>query len=115
MAYEMQKTPIKLATENLLILGQAVRSNRRGSGAERFNGVKHKKIWIYGLFCLVAGISTVTITASASQLYRFETALSLTPYRFFTGFLVMWMAAGFCMLEAGLVRSKIRQCSALKT
>ena len=22
------------------------------------------------------------------------------------GFLVMWMAAGFCMLEAGLVRSK---------
>lgn len=29
------------------------------------------------------------------------------------GFLVMWMAAGFCMLEAGLVRSKntVMQCS----
>jgi len=28
------------------------------------------------------------------------------------GFLVMWMAAGFAMLEAGLVRSKKCRCSA---
>ena len=73
-----------------------------------------KKIWIYGLFCLVAGISTVTITASASAAVSAETAFIFNTLSFLIhGFLVMWMAAGFCMLEAGLVRSKntTMQCS----
>jgi Amt family ammonium transporter len=36
-----------------------------------------------------------------------ETGFILTSFMFLvTGFLVMWMAAGFAMLEAGLVRSK---------
>ncbi len=36
-----------------------------------------------------------------------ETGFILTTFMFLvTGFLVMWMAAGFAMLEAGLVRSK---------
>lgn len=39
--------------------------------------------------------------ASASSQYVFNTLLFLVG-----GFLVMWMAAGFAMLEAGLVRSK---------
>ena len=66
-----------------------------------------KKIWIYGLFCLVAGISTVTVTASASAAVSAETAFIFNTLSFLIhGFLVMWMAAGFCMLEAGLVRSK---------
>ena len=73
-----------------------------------------KKIWIYGLFCLVAGISTVTVTASASAAVSAETAFIFNTLSFLIhGFLVMWMAAGFCMLEAGLVRSKntAMQCS----
>ena len=38
---------------------------------------------------------------SADVVYIFNTLLFLIG-----GFLVMWMAAGFAMLEAGLVRSK---------
>ncbi|MED5473757.1 MAG: ammonium transporter, partial [Pseudomonadota bacterium] len=73
-----------------------------------------KKIMIYGLFCLVAGISTVTVTATASAAVTAETAFIFNTLSFLVhGFLVMWMAAGFCMLEAGLVRSKntAMQCS----
>ena len=73
-----------------------------------------KKILIYGLFCLVAGISTVTVTATASAAVTAETAFIFNTLSFLVhGFLVMWMAAGFCMLEAGLVRSKntAMQCS----
>ena len=66
-----------------------------------------KKILIYGLFCLVAGISTVAVTATASAAVTAETAFIFNTLSFLVhGFLVMWMAAGFCMLEAGLVRSK---------
>ncbi len=36
-----------------------------------------------------------------------ETGFILNTFMFLvTGFLVMWMAAGFAMLEAGMVRSK---------
>ncbi len=46
--------------------------------------------------------TAATITeASMSSQYVFNTLLFLI-----SGFLVMWMAAGFAMLEAGLVRSK---------
>jgi Amt family ammonium transporter len=66
-----------------------------------------KKILVYILFCLTAGVSTVAISASASADVSAETAFIFNTLSFLMhGFLVMWMAAGFCMLEAGLVRSK---------
>ena len=44
-----------------------------------------------------------------------ETGFILTSFMFLvTGFLVMWMAAGFAMLEAGLVRSKNAAMQCLK-
>ena len=73
-----------------------------------------KKIWFYTIFCLTAGVSTVAISASASAEVSAETAFIFNTLSFLMhGFLVMWMAAGFCMLEAGLVRSKntTMQCS----
>jgi len=66
------------------------------------------------LWCLAAGTATFAlastamaqdaVTATAAQKeyqYVFNTLLFLVG-----GFLVMWMAAGFAMLEAGMVRSK---------
>ncbi len=56
----------------------------------------------------VAGASAVLPTLAAAQ----DAAPDIQPYIFTTllflvgGFLVFWMAAGFAMLEAGLVRSK---------
>ena len=73
-----------------------------------------KKIWLYTIFCLTAGVSTVAISAAASAEVSAETAFIFNTLSFLIhGFLVMWMAAGFCMLEAGLVRSKntTMQCS----
>ena len=73
-----------------------------------------KKIWLYTIFCLTASVSTVAISASASAEVSAETAFIFNTLSFLMhGFLVMWMAAGFCMLEAGLVRSKntTMQCS----
>ena len=48
-----------------------------------------------------ATTAAASTEASASSQYVFNTLLFLMG-----GFLVMWMAAGFAMLEAGLVRSK---------
>lgn len=45
--------------------------------------------------------SPATAAVSSESQYIFNTLLFLMG-----GFLVMWMAAGFCMLEAGLVRTK---------
>ncbi len=45
--------------------------------------------------------SAVSTALSADSVYIFNTLLFLMM-----GFLVMWMAAGFAMLEAGMVRSK---------
>ena len=51
---------------------------------------------------LVMTLSVPAVAAVGPQnAYIFNTLLFLIG-----GFLVMWMAAGFCMLEAGLVRSK---------
>ncbi|WP_020399029.1 ammonium transporter [Kordiimonas gwangyangensis] len=59
-----------------------------------------KKLILAGL-----GATMLTVPASAEvsseSVYIFNTLLFLIG-----GFLVMWMAAGFAMLEAGLVRSK---------
>jgi len=73
-----------------------------------------KKLWIYALFCLTVGLSTISISGAASAAVSPETAYIFNTLSFLMhGFLVMWMAAGFCMLEAGLVRSKntTMQCS----
>ena len=65
-----------------------------------------KKIIAYflggaALFFSFAGIGYAETTVSAEVQYIFNTLLFLM-----SGFLVMWMAAGFAMLEAGLVRAK---------
>lgn len=54
-----------------------------------------------GLAASPALAQDVTPAAAADTAYIFNTLLFLIG-----GFLVMWMAAGFAMLEAGLVRSK---------
>ena len=72
------------------------------------------KIWIFALFCITLGLSTVSISDAVSAAVSAETVFILNTVSFLMhGFLVMWMAAGFCMLEAGLVRSKntTMQCS----
>jgi ammonium transporter, Amt family len=73
-----------------------------------------KKLWIYVVFCMTLGLSTVAISGAAAAAVSNETAFIFNTLSFLMhGFLVMWMAAGFCMLEAGLVRSKntTMQCS----
>ena len=52
----------------VLDLGQAVRIEQASPVLKHYKWSKimKKKILIYGLFCLVGGISTVTVTATAS-------------------------------------------------
>jgi len=63
------------------------------------------KSTIQKLIIAAMGVGLISIPASAApsadSSYIFNTLLFLIG-----GFLVMWMAAGFAMLEAGLVRSK---------
>jgi Amt family ammonium transporter len=63
------------------------------------------KIAIPGL--IVALAASPALAQEAVPGVTPETGFILTTFMFLvTGFLVMWMAAGFAMLEAGLVRSK---------
>ncbi|NVJ99070.1 MAG: ammonium transporter [Alphaproteobacteria bacterium] len=56
---------------------------------------------------LLAGLGAGLLSAPALAEVSAETAYILNSLLFLIGgFLVMWMAAGFAMLEAGLVRSK---------
>ncbi|WP_417448889.1 ammonium transporter [Kordiimonas sp.] len=56
---------------------------------------------------LLAGAGAMLLTVPASAAVSGETAYIFNSLLFLIGgFLVMWMAAGFAMLEAGLVRSK---------
>ena len=57
----------------------------------------------------VAVASPAAAQVSEETTYVFNTLLFLIA-----GFLVMWMAAGFCMLESGLVRSKNVTMQSLK-
>lgn len=63
------------------------------------------KLIIQKLILAAMGVGLVSVPASAAPTadssYIFNTLLFLIG-----GFLVMWMAAGFAMLEAGLVRTK---------
>lgn len=66
-----------------------------------------RKFFGFSVLTVVTAWVTITLTQSASAAVNPETAFILNTLSFLMhGFLVMWMAAGFCMLEVGLVRSK---------
>lgn len=57
--------------------------------------------------CFFGATAALFLTSPAYAAVEAETAYVLNTFLFLIGgFLVMWMAAGFAMLEAGLVRSK---------
>ena len=59
------------------------------------------------LLFITAFLGTVFFSFMAKADVSEETAYILNSLLFLMcGFLVMWMAAGFCMLESGLVTSK---------
>jgi Amt family ammonium transporter len=63
----------------------------------------------------LASALTVGLVAPAHAEVSGETAFIFNSLSFLLhGFLVMWMAAGFCMLEAGLVRTKNTSMQLLK-
>ena len=69
---------------------------------------KYRKYWGIAAFI---GASAVAVPAIAEDASVGDTVIQLaysvdTFYFLMSGALVMWMAAGFSMLEAGLVRSK---------
>jgi Amt family ammonium transporter len=71
----------------------------------------YQKITLAGVLGLsaMAGADVALAQDAAPAVYIFNTLLFLIG-----GFLVMWMAAGFAMLEAGLVRSKNVSMQSLK-
>ncbi len=59
------------------------------------------------LLLLAAGASLAGFSSPASAAVSAETSFVFNTFSFLVhGFLVLWMAAGFAMLEAGLVRTK---------
>ena len=55
----------------------------------------------------LAGAALLLATTPARAEVSAETAFVFNTFAFLvSGFLVMWMAAGFAMLESGLVRTK---------
>ena len=59
------------------------------------------------LFFLITIIGFTILASSAKAGVDAEVAYILNTFSFLVcGFLVMWMAAGFCMLESGLVTTK---------
>lgn len=70
--------------------------------------MKYRKYWGVAAFL---GASAIAVPALAEEASVGDTVIQLaysldTFYFLMSGALVMWMAAGFSMLEAGLVRSK---------
>ena len=70
--------------------------------------MKYRKYWGIAAFL---GASAIAVPALAEEAAIGDTVIQLaysldTFYFLMSGALVMWMAAGFSMLEAGLVRSK---------
>jgi len=65
---------------------------------------------LYGRKLGLAGLALVAVALAAAPAHAevsAETAFVLNTFSFLVhGFLVMWMAAGFAMLESGLVRTK---------
>lgn len=62
--------------------------------------------WIFGFFCFSLSIVTFANAADSLSLNPEIPYILNTFFLLFSAALVMWMAAGFCMLESGLVRSK---------
>ena len=66
-----------------------------------------RKFFGFSVLTAVTASVTIALTKTASAAVDPETAFIFNTLSFLMhGFLVMWMAAGFCMLEAGLVRTK---------
>lgn len=66
-----------------------------------------KRFTTLGLLAIAASLATGGFAGSAAAAVEPETAFVLNSLSFLLhGFLVMWMSAGFAMLEAGLVRTK---------
>lgn len=66
-----------------------------------------RKFFGFSVLTAVTASVTIALTKTASAAVDPETAFIFNTLSFLIhGFLVMWMAAGFCMLEAGLVRTK---------
>ncbi|MDP7539729.1 MAG: ammonium transporter, partial [Alphaproteobacteria bacterium] len=68
-----------------------------------------KRLTLAGLGTFITALAFVSTAAAKDAIFASadETAYIFNTFSFlFNGALVMWMAAGFCMLEAGLVRSK---------
>ena len=62
---------------------------------------------IAGVSALLATVASQSIAQDAPALVPTDSVFILNSLLFLVGgFLVFWMAAGFSMLEAGLVRSK---------
>ena len=62
---------------------------------------------IFGVSALFATVASQTFAQDAPALVPTDSVFILNSLLFLVGgFLVFWMAAGFTMLEAGLVRSK---------
>jgi Amt family ammonium transporter len=79
--------------------------------------LKYKLLLLGTAFTAAAVISDVSMAQDAvtAETVQAETAAILNTLLFLIGgFLVMWMAAGFAMLEAGLVRSKNVSMQCLK-
>ncbi|MFO7483455.1 ammonium transporter [Oceanibaculum nanhaiense] len=79
-----------------------------------FNRLAAKLSRGVGLAALVAVPAALTATPAAAEVSA-ETAFVFNTFSFLVcGALVMWMAAGFAMLESGLVRSKNTAAICLK-
>ena len=74
------------------------------------------KKWINRVaLCVLAGFGLIAAAGSAQAAVSDETKYIFNTFSFLVhGFLVMWMAAGFAMLEAGLVRTKNTAAICLK-
>ena len=61
----------------------------------------------FSIFIFLSILSVLSVNSASASNSPDETAFVFNTLLFLIcGFLVMWMAAGFAMLESGMVRSK---------
>jgi len=80
------------------------------------NITKLKRAFSHGTLCVAAAMALLLTTGGTAKAeVSPEAQFIFNTFSFLVhGFLVMWMAAGFAMLEAGLVRSKNTTMQCLK-